>query len=234
MESLIRNIIKKYNGVEKAVLVGSRAKGNAHSNSDYDIILFGDVEEFDKLKEEISEGIPFKVDLLMEKYISIEVLKEMLIGSRIIYKRIEEKSLEQLYHKFLNFQNAFIKYETGIRNNEKIDDEMKEIYRDAIIKRYEFTYEMYYKTLNALLKYNGEKVMGSKDCFRKFCEQFEGVGDIEISIDMVNSRNNTTHSYSLEMSVMEFKKITEIYYKEIKSGYEFLKEYVGEQVGNSK
>jgi len=230
MESLIRNIIKKYSGIEKAVLVGSRAKGNAHPNSDYDIILFGDIEEFDKLKEEISEKIPFKVDLLMEKYISVEVLKEMLIGSRIIYKKIEEKSLEQLYHKFLNFQNAFLKYEMGIKNMEKVDENMKEIYRDAIIKRYEFTYEMYYKTLNALLKYNGEKVMGSKDCFRKFCEQFEGIGNIEIYIDMVNSRNNTSHSYSLEMSIMEFKKITEIYYKEIKKGYEFLKEYVEKEV----
>jgi hypothetical protein len=47
---------------------------------------------------------------------------------------------------------------------------------------------------------------------------------------MVNSRNNTSHSYSLEMSVMEFKKITEIYYKEIKGVYEFLKGYVEREI----
>jgi len=32
------------------------------------------------------------------------------------------------------------------------------------------------------------------------------------------------------MSIMEFKKITEIYYKELKKGYEFLKEYVEKEV----
>lgn len=49
-------------------------------------------------------------------------------------------------------------------------------------------------------------------------------------MDMVNSRNNTSHSYSLEMSKVEFKKITEIYYKEILISYEFIKNYIENEI----
>ena len=229
MENLFRKIFKKY-GIEKAVLVGSRAKGEAKKNSDYDIILMGEVADLCGLKKEIDEKIPYNVDLLLEDNINIEVLKEMLIGSRILYKRIEDKGLEQLYHKFLNFENAFKRYESAVLTLETAEEDLMDLVRDATIKRYEFTYEMYYKTINSLLKYNGIKVMGSRDAFRKLSEFFQDVIDLEISMDMVNSRNNTSHSYSLEMSKIEFKKITEIYYDEISLGYKFLKKYVDQEI----
>lgn len=226
MENLFRNIFKKYDFIEKAVLIGSRAKGEIKRESDYDIILFGEGSSLEELKQEIDLKIPYKVDLILEKYLAIEVIKEMLIGSRILYKKIENKAFEKFYHKFLNFKNAFIKYENAIEIMKTCDEDMEEFLRDATIKRYEFTYEMFYKTINSLLKYDGFEVAGSRDAFRKYNENYNCGSDIEIIMNMLNSRNNTSHSYSLEMSRIEFKKITEIYYKEILKGVSFLENYI--------
>lgn len=230
MENLFRKIFNKDKGIEKVVLVGSRAKREARSNSDYDIIIFGNPDDFYEIKKEIDEKIPFKVDLLLEKTIAENVIREMLIGSRLIYKKIDNKSFEKLFHKFLNFENAFRRFDSAVRNIDEYGEDMREFIRDAIIKRYEFTYEMFFKTVSSLLNYNGVKPAGSRDAFRQYNENYNSNSDIELIMDMVNSRNNTSHSYSLEMSKVEFKKITEIYYKEIKTSYEFIKNYIDKEI----
>lgn len=135
MENIFRKIFNKDKGIEKAVLVGSRAKGQANLNSDYDIIIFGKPEDFYELKKEVDEKIAFKVDLLLEETISENIIREMLIGSRLIYKKIENKTLEKLFHKYLNFENSFKRFESAVKNIDEYDGEMRKFVRDAVIKR---------------------------------------------------------------------------------------------------
>ena len=55
----IKDILKKYPEVEKAVIFGSRARGNYRKGSDIDITLFGD-----KLTSSINTKIFFEIDSL--------------------------------------------------------------------------------------------------------------------------------------------------------------------------
>lgn len=70
-ESIIQdiiNIIKEYNEVTKAVIFGSRARGDYKNTSDIDIALFGDSLDNTintKIFYEIEElYIPYKIDLI--------------------------------------------------------------------------------------------------------------------------------------------------------------------------
>lgn len=53
----IKNILKKYPEVEKAVIFGSRARGDYRKGSDIDITLFGD-----KLTNSINTKIYYEID----------------------------------------------------------------------------------------------------------------------------------------------------------------------------
>jgi predicted nucleotidyltransferase len=63
----IRRILERYSNVEKAVLYGSRAKGNYKNGSDIDLTLIGDALGHQTLSDiagELDESfIPYTVDL---------------------------------------------------------------------------------------------------------------------------------------------------------------------------
>lgn len=59
----IKDILKKYPEVEKAVIFGSRARGNYRKGSDIDITLFGD-----KLTNSINTKIFYEIDNLYLVY----------------------------------------------------------------------------------------------------------------------------------------------------------------------
>ena len=70
-EKIIKDIVdifKKYEQVEKAVIFGSRARGDYHKASDIDIALFGDKLDFHintKIFYEIDDlYLVYKVDLV--------------------------------------------------------------------------------------------------------------------------------------------------------------------------
>lgn len=65
--SAINSIFKKFSVVEKAVLYGSRAKGNFRKGSDIDLTLFGndlDSEILSKIRMEFDDSyLPYKFDV---------------------------------------------------------------------------------------------------------------------------------------------------------------------------
>jgi predicted nucleotidyltransferase len=74
----INDIFKNYL-IEKAVIFGSRAKGNYKDGSDIDIALFGDVDfkNILEIKVEYDElFIPYKLDVVDYKKIKSKELKE--------------------------------------------------------------------------------------------------------------------------------------------------------------
>lgn len=76
----IIKILQPYSLIEKAVIFGSRAKGNYKKTSDIDIALFGD--QLDRIVLEISgklndQGpLPYKVDVLVYSAIDNTALRE--------------------------------------------------------------------------------------------------------------------------------------------------------------
>ncbi len=73
-------IFQKYNLLEKAIVFGSRAKGNSKYNSDVDIALKGNIDftTFAQINDDLQEGltIPYKFDLVVYNKIENVNLKE--------------------------------------------------------------------------------------------------------------------------------------------------------------
>ncbi len=68
----------------------------------------------------------------------------------------------------------------------------------GLIKAFEYTYELAWKTLKDFLEYQGVgEIVGSRDAFRKaFAEGM--IEDGHIWMRMIESRNKTTHTYNEE------------------------------------
>ncbi len=78
--AIVRTILNQYPAVQKAVIYGSRAKGNYHTGSDIDLTLFGDALDYDTLFAIASalddSDIPHTVDLSLFATIENPALRE--------------------------------------------------------------------------------------------------------------------------------------------------------------
>lgn len=88
----IREILAKMPAVEKAVIYGSRAKGNERPGSDIDLTLIGqglDLDMLGKIATELDESpIPYQVDLSLFDQIDHAGLRDHIerVG-KVFYKR---------------------------------------------------------------------------------------------------------------------------------------------------
>lgn len=76
----IIGIFKSHQNIDKAVLYGSRAKGNFHRGSDIDLTLFGkslNLEHLYKIEIELDDlYLPYKIDLNIYSEITNQEMKE--------------------------------------------------------------------------------------------------------------------------------------------------------------
>ena len=81
--NMILSVLQKYKTIERAVVFGSRAKGNAKSTSDIDIAVFGDIDflSVEKLILDMEE-LPMvqKFDILAYNDIKNNALKQHIDG----------------------------------------------------------------------------------------------------------------------------------------------------------
>jgi nucleotidyltransferase substrate binding protein (TIGR01987 family) len=104
-----------------------------------------------------------------------------------------------LLNKALNILNKALVYLEKI--NQSKNEEAIEAAKDSIIKRFEYSYDSFWKFLKKYLefKYNLEDVDSPKSVFRA-CVEHEVCSAQEggLLIDMVDDRNETTHNYDIE------------------------------------
>lgn len=85
--------------------------------------------------------------------------------------------------------------------------------RDATIKRFEYSYELCWKTSKVFLKEEkGEMVVGPKECFKTLGKHgFLLPEKIEKLLNMVDDRNETTHAYGEKFVQALYLRIKEYY-----------------------
>ena len=84
-----------------------------------------------------------------------------------------------------------------------------ELERDGCIQRFEFTYELFWKTLKKILKFKGVIVNNPRDVFREAAK--EGlIEDPKFWFEVITKRNLTTHTYREESSIEVFEALPEI------------------------
>ena len=92
--------------------------------------------------------------------------------------------------------------------------QLNELEELGLIHSFEYTHELAWNTLKDFLENSGSKnIYGSKDATRE-AFKFNLIGNGEIWMDMVQSRNETSHTYNDEVSKKITQSITSRYYPE--------------------
>ncbi len=114
--------------------------------------------------------------------------------------------------RFYNFGKAFFHFEKGVKL--ALTKDLSELEEQGLIKAFEFTHELAWKMLKDFLESRGNKdIYGSKDAVR---ESFRLglIEDGELWMEMIESRNQTVHTYNLEIAKKIADAITQKYYKQ--------------------
>jgi nucleotidyltransferase substrate binding protein (TIGR01987 family) len=114
--------------------------------------------------------------------------------------------------RFNHYKKALQKLSTAVTlSNQR---KLSELEQQGVIQAFEFTHELAWKTMKDFLNYQGvAELFGSKDTTREAFKQ-ELVCDGEIWMDMIKSRNLTSHTYNEEIASEIFQKIIENYHCE--------------------
>jgi len=114
--------------------------------------------------------------------------------------------------RFYNFKKAFSQFEKGV--NLALTKDLSELEDQGLIKAFEFTHELAWKMLKDFLESRGNKdIYGSKDAVR---ESFRlGLVDNgELWMEMIENRNQTAHTYNLEIAKKIVNAIVHKYYEQ--------------------
>ena len=99
-------------------------------------------------------------------------------------------SNEEIQSLFGQFKKAHSRLKEAIEIKEESD-----IKRDAVIKRFEFTYELLWKTYKKIARLQKLEYFNPKACFQ-FAFKSGLIEDEGLFLEIIDARNKTTHVYS--------------------------------------
>ena len=111
---------------------------------------------------------------------------------------------EEINNSVKNFSEAVSSLKYGVENAKT------ELEQDGVIQRFEFSFELLWKTLKIFLKDLGVICISPKECLKEAFRLGLFTED-EIFLDMLIDRNSTSHIYSKEKSREIFEKIRNTY-----------------------
>lgn len=110
--------------------------------------------------------------------------------------------------RFSNFEKALLKLSEVIEKKEILSDLEKE----GLIQRFEFTHELSWQVMKDFLIYDGiQNIIGSRSAVREAYNKGI-ISNGEIWMEMIESRNRTSHTYLESILESEYNKITKNYY----------------------
>lgn len=119
--------------------------------------------------------------------------------------------------RFSNFVKALKKLSQAVNYIEQsVENEKKEvlneIIKEGLIQRFEYTHELAWNVMKDYAYYQGDaSVGGSRDATRE-AFQLKLVSDGKVWMDMIASRNKTSHTYNEDTADEIFSKILKDYY----------------------
>ncbi len=141
-----------------------------------------------------------------------------------------------------NYKKAFLKLEeavTKITEHYKMDKDgsidedqfLDDIIKEGLIQRFEYTHELAWNVMKDFLENAGNmNIFGSKDATREACTV--GLMDNgDVWMDMIKSRNKTSHTYNEETADDIFLRVMRVYYPEF---VKFLSRMEGLSIGKQE
>lgn len=112
--------------------------------------------------------------------------------------------------RFVNFKKAFLQLKTAIDKIDSLDDLAKE----GMVQRFEYTYELAWKTQKDFIESKGEPEKYQKDVLKK-AFQLDIINNGEIWLEMLSKRNLMAHTYNETIFKEVVRDIVTMYYPEI-------------------
>ncbi len=208
----IINILKNYSQyIKKAILFGSRAKGDYKQTSDIDIAIKfrKNNSKLYQIKDELlQQNIIYTFDIIDYDKINNKKLKDAIHKEGKVIFLTNSKgeivlNINKIKDKISDLEKALTKLHESLKRDYKEDD----IVIDATIQRFEFTYELSWKLMKAYLEYNGN--LEGTSPRRAIQESFkEGIIiDGEGWLKMLHDRNQTSHTYDEDIALEIFENI---------------------------
>ena len=114
----------------------------------------------------------------------------------------------------IRWEQRFSNYQKALAQLQKFIDrgDLSELEELGLIKAFEYTYELAWNTMKDFLEYRGQTdIYGSRDVIRKAFE-LGLIEDGENWMDMLKSRNKTSHTYNQETADEICKVVREQYH----------------------
>lgn len=155
--------------------------------------------------------------------------KQILVMGKNLYIRLKTVTLiekqDSMMNKeirwqqrFQNFEKAFLQLQSAIRRFDQLDD----LAKDGLVQRYEYTFELAWKTIKDFLESKGEEEKYQRDVLKK-AFQLEIIEDGERWLEMLDKRNLMSHTYNQQTFEVVIELIREKYYPEIEKLVSFFK-----------
>lgn len=119
--------------------------------------------------------------------------------------------------RFQNFEKALFQLKEGVEA-----EALSDLAKEGLIQRFEYTFELAWKTLKDYLESQGETVQFARDAIKKgFLTGIITAGDVWM--DMLEKRNLMAHTYNEENFQYALNQIHEHYFNAIWQLYQYLK-----------
>ncbi len=121
--------------------------------------------------------------------------------------------------RFLNYKKALAKLTQAVEyinqthsDKKNIDFILDEILKEGLIQRFEYTHELAWNVMRDYERYQGlQNISGSRDAVRE-AFQIGLITDGSVWMDMISSRNRTSHTYDEATAESIYSKIINQYY----------------------
>ncbi|KJS21205.1 MAG: nucleotidyltransferase [Clostridiaceae bacterium BRH_c20a] len=120
--------------------------------------------------------------------------------------------MSDYYQKFQNYNNALNRLTEGIYKYVENND----LLRDGLIQRFEFTFELAWKTLKSIFEDEGLTGLNSPKTVLKEAFAAQIITDEELWLNILSDRNTTAHIYSEQLAIKICNNIKEKYVDEFK------------------
>ena len=118
-----------------------------------------------------------------------------------------EKNDIRWEQRFSNYQKALTQLKQFIDKGE-----LSKLEKQGLIKAFEYTYELAWNTIKDFLEFSGQTdIYGSRDVIRKAFE-LGLIEEGESWMDMLISRNATSHTYNEEVAEEICQAVIEVYF----------------------
>lgn len=193
-------------------LFGSRARGDYKPVSDVDLAIASTENLVTPLQLDFDQSqLPFTFDLIDYRRQPNQKLKDAIDREGKLLWAVDGKgewmmTKEQLLLKWEDYHKALHRLEIALTKTLDEDD----LYLDATIQRFEFTFELAWKLMKAVLEYEGIEAISPRSSIREAWKQHL-IGDAEKWLDMQVKRNLSSHTYNEETAQDIYRHIKEDY-----------------------